>query len=485
MSTVKSIYRNLLFLSGGEIISKILQFILMVYAARLLDQASFGKFSFALSLSFIAIITADLGINQLLIREIARDKNNANKYFINAFVVKLIFALITYIFIILLLNGLNYPKDTRYVVYLIWIFTIISTFTDLFYSIFRAFERMFYDSLIKTLRMLILTSIGLYVLFKGYGVLTFSFVFIVVEALMVSVACIIAQKSFIKVKLDLSFKFMKDIVKTAFPLGIAFFFSSIYFYIDSIMLSKMKGDVQVAIYSVAYNLALAILFIPAVYTNAIYPVMSRYYKTSKEDLIYLYKKSFKYLYILGLPISAGLYILASRIIVFFYGKEYVGSVIALQIISWFLFIKFLNYLMAYALSSVDRQNSRMIGQGLTAVFNVVLNLILIPKLGYIGAAVSTFFTEIFLFLLYYWYVSKSLHSFNFFPILIKPLIATAAMVTFIIFASLRLFLIIPLSGAVYFAILLLLKTFERDDFEILKKMLKKSDVKEIPKTNSL
>ncbi|MEK6892290.1 MAG: flippase [Nanoarchaeota archaeon] len=485
MSTVKSIYRNLLFLSSGEIISKILQFVLMVYAARILDQASFGKFSFALSLSFIAVITADLGINQLLIREIARDKNNANKYFINAFIVKLIFALITWVFIIILLNALNYPKDTRYVVYLIWVFTIISTFTDLFYSVFRAFERMFYDSLIKVLRMIILTPLGLYVLFKGYGILVFSFVFIVVEILMVSLAYIIAQKKFIKIKLDLSFRFMKDIVKTAFPLGMAFFFSSIYFYIDIIMLSKMKGDVEVAIYSVAYNLALAILFIPAVYTNAIYPVMSRYYKTSKENLIYLYKKSFKYLYIIGLPISAGLYVLASRIIVFFYGNQYLSSVIVLQIISWFLFIKFLNFLMAYTLSSVDQQNSRMVGQGLTAVFNVVLNLILIPKMGYIGAAVSTFFTEIFLFILYYWYVSKSLHRFNFVPILIKPLIATAVMVTFIIYVNIRLFLIIPLAGLIYFAVIFLLRTFEKDDYKIVEKMFIKADIKETPKTNSL
>jgi len=480
MGAVKSIYRNLLFLISGEITSKILQFVLMVYAARILDRASFGKFSFAISLSFIAIITADLGINQLLIREIARDKKNANKYFINAFIVKLIFALITWLFIIVLLNALNYPKDTRYVVYLIWVFTIISSFTDLFYSIFRAFERMFYDSLIKTLRMVILTPLGLYILFSGYGVMAFSAVFIAVEVLMVCIACVIAQKKFIKVRLDLSFKFMKGIVKTAFPLGMAFFFSSIYFYIDSVMLSKMKGDVEVAVYSVAYNLALAILFIPAVYTNAIYPVMSRYYKASREDLIYLYKKSFKYLYIIGLPISAGLYILASRIIVFLYGNQYLGSVIALQIISWFLFIKFLNYLMAYALSSVDQQNSRMIGQGLTAVFNVALNLILIPKMGYIGAAVSTFFTEIFLFILYYWYVSKSLHRFNFVPILIKPLIATAVMVTFIIYANLRLLLVMPSAGLIYFAFLLLLKTFEKGDYEILGKMFKKVDVKEIP-----
>src|SRR3989338_9508913 len=140
MSVVKQIYKNLLFLSSAEVISKILQFVLMVYAAKILDQASFGKFSFALSLSFIAIIAADLGINQLLIREIARDKKDISRYFINAFVVKLSFAFVAYFFIIILLNALNYPPDTRYVVYAIWIFTIISTFTDLFYSVFRAFE---------------------------------------------------------------------------------------------------------------------------------------------------------------------------------------------------------------------------------------------------------------------------------------------------------------------------------------------------------
>ena len=88
MSTIRRIYKNIVFLSSAELISKIFQFVLMVYAARLLDKASFGKFSFALSLSFIAVIIADLGINTLLIREIARDKSKVDKYFTNAFVAK-------------------------------------------------------------------------------------------------------------------------------------------------------------------------------------------------------------------------------------------------------------------------------------------------------------------------------------------------------------------------------------------------------------
>ena len=485
MGAIRSISKNLLYLTSGELISKILQFILMVYAARLLDKPSFGKFNFALSLSFIVIIATDLGINQLLIREIARKKEDAGRYFMNAFVIKIFFSLLACIFIILLLNVLNYPKDTRNVVYAIWIFMIISNFTDLFYSVFRAFEKMFYDSLIKIVRMAILASIGIYILFKGYGVLAFSLAFIFVELIILLLAYLIASRKFIKINFDLDFKFMKNLVKTAYPLGVAFIFSSLYFYIATVMLSKMRGDVEVAVYSVAYNLALAILFIPAVYSNAVYPVMSRYYKTSKDNLIFLYKKSFKYIYIIGLPISAGLYILADRIIVFFYGKTYVGSIIALQIISWFLFIKFLNYFMAYMLSSVDQQRSRMVGQGLTAVFNVLLNLILIPKMGYKGAAVATFITEVFLFILYYIYVSRSVYSYNFIPILIKPLIATAIMSASIIFLDIRLFLIVPLSAIIYFAAIFLMGTFEKDDYEILKKMLVKTDVKGMPtKTDS-
>ena len=72
------------------------------------------------------------------------------------------------------------------------------------------------------------------------------------------------------------------------------------------------------------------------------------------------------------------------------------------------------------------------------------------------------------------YVSKSLYAYNFFPILIKPLIATAAMLAFIVYAGvLRLFFIIPLSALVYLASIFLLRTFDDDDYNILRKIFKK------------
>ncbi len=468
METARRIYKNAMYLGIAEVVSKILQFVIMLYAAKLLSKEYFGKFSFALSLSLIAIVLADLGINTLLVREIARKKETASKYFINAFLAKVILSFITYLLIVVFLNVLKYPYDTRLIVYIIWIFTILSSFTELFYSIFRAFEMMFYDAFLKILRMTLLTIFSLYVLFRGYGVFAFSYSFVFVEIIVLICAFVIAIKNFIKLDSMINMNIIKSLLKKALPFGLAFVFGSIYFYIGSVMLSKIRGDEEVAIYSVAYNFALAIIFIPTVYTNAIYPVLSRYYKESKEKLNLLYEKSFKYLYIIGLPISIGLYLLSARIIDFFYGKTYAGAVIALQVISWYLFIKFLNFLLGIMLSSTDNQNKRMLSQGATAIFNVVLNLALIPSIGYVGAAWSTFFTEIFLFLMYYWYVSKKLYFYNFSNILVKPIIAVLVMFLFIKFANLELFFTILFSAAVYFAVLLILKTFDKKDYLILK-----------------
>ncbi len=480
MGTARGIYKNTLYLGTAEIISKVLQFVVMLYAARLLSKEGFGKFSFALSLSFIAIVLADMGINTLLIRDISSNRENkklVNKYFANAAAIKLLLCIVTYALIELVLYLLNYPSDTKQIVRVVWAFSILSTFTDLFYSIFRSFERMHYDASIKTLRMVLLTAASLYVLFKGYGVLAFSFTFFIVEFAVIIVSGYFAFEKFIdfssaKISKLFDFSFMKSLFRKSLPFGLALVFGSIYFYIGSVMLSKARGDAEVAVYSVAYNIALAILFIPTVYTNAIYPVLSRYFKESKEKLVTLYERSFKYLYIIGLPISIGLYLLAGRIIFFFYGKTYSGSIIALQIISWYLFIKFLNFLLGTVLSAIDRQNQRMMGQGLTAGFNVVLNLLLIPKIGYVGAAWSTFATEIFLFILYYWYVSKNLHFYNFFKILAKPSIAVIAMLVFIRFTGFGLAATILFSALIYFAALFILRTLDEVDYSIFKSIFK-------------
>lgn len=476
MGTARRIYKNAMYLGTAEFVSKILQFVVMLYAARLLSQDNFGQFNFALSLSLIAVVLADFGINALLVREISRDKKSAGKYFFNAFLIKAVLSLATCFLIVAAVNVLEYPADAKHIVYIIWAFAILSTFTELFYSIFRAFEMMFYDALLKILRMALLTFSSLYVLFKGLGVAVFSYTFVFVEAIVVLLALFIAMKKFIRIEVVIDYSLVRFIIKRAFPFMLSAVFGAIYFFIGAVMLSKIKGDVEVAVFSAAYNIVLAILFIPTIYTNAIYPVLSRYYKEGRNELKTLYERSFKYLYIAGFPISIGLYLLADRIVYFLYGEAYLASVIALQVISLYIFIKFLNFHLGTVLSSIDRQGKRMFSQGIAALFNVLLNLLLIPELGYVGAAWSTFATEILLFATYYLYVSRSLYFYNFGSLLAKPAIAAAAMALFINVLDFGLLVTILLSAAVYFAALFILNALDKGDYIIIKSIFKNEKV---------
>ena len=103
-----------------------------------------------------------------------------------------------------------------------------------------------------------------------------------------------------------------------------------------------------------------------------------------------------------------------------------------------------------------------------------MNLILIPKMGFAGAAVATFVAEIILSVMYYFYVSKFLDFYNFIPILIKPLLATAGMVLLIKYSGLGILLLMPLSAALYFLLIFAMGTMEKDDYDIFKKIFRKN-----------
>ena len=248
MGTARRISRNTAYLAAAEMVSKVLQFVVMIYAARLLSQEDFGKFSFALSLSFIAMILADWGLNQLLVRTVARDKGGLEKYVANSIFLKIIFSALSGAFIVIVLNLFRYPQTTKGIVYIIWLFAILGTFTELLYSIFRAFERMEFDSLLKITRMAVLAAASITILALDKGVVAFSVSFVAVEAGVVLMGSLIVWRVFSRGRLSFSLldvAYMKSMLREALPFGLAILFGSLYFYISGFMLSVMEGDVAV------------------------------------------------------------------------------------------------------------------------------------------------------------------------------------------------------------------------------------------------
>jgi len=475
MSTIKKIAKNTSSLFIAQIITSILALILSIYVVRKLGDINYGKYSFALAFATFFSIFLDFGYNTLFIRNVSRDKSLINTYLNNIFFIRALLSIIIFIFLVITINILNYPLETKIIVYIFGIYFAIKTLSDVNKGIFRVFEKMEYEAIVRIISEITLLILGMSVLYLGYGLIAFVSVYLFTGIQELILGCLISEKKFIKSKTELDLSFFKKTAKIALPLVMLSFFSFVFVKIDTIMLSFMKGDAVVGWYSAAYALTYSFKPFPQMLITALFPLISYYYIYSKDSLKTTYEKSFKYMLLLGLPIALGITLLSDKIIILFYGEQFINSIIALQILSWDVLLIFLYNPFGAILVSMDRQNVMALIFCFTAVLNIALNLVLIPPFSYVGSAIATIVSEGILLIIYIYLLSKYLGKISFSKICIRPIIAVSLMGLFIYFCrliSINLFLIIALSTVLYFIILFLIKGITKEDIMLIKKILK-------------
>ena len=220
MNTVKTIAKNTGVLTISHVITSILGFFLLIYTARYLGEVEFGKYRFAISFTALFIIFANLGMDNFIIREIARNKNLTNEYLTNVSVIKLLLSFLTFGLIVLTINLMDYPEDTTYAVYLFGIYMILTSFALTFRAIFQAFERMEYDAAVMVIEQIILISLALFVLFSGYGLIELAYVYIFVGIVAVTLSFSIILIKIAKPKPTIDFSLWKTLIIGSIPFAL-------------------------------------------------------------------------------------------------------------------------------------------------------------------------------------------------------------------------------------------------------------------------
>lgn len=478
MDTIQRILKNVLSLFTNQIIIAILVFVFSIFVARFLGDVAFGKYSFAYTFPVIFLIFLDFGFETTLIRDVARDNSLASKYLANILLYKLLLIPFIFTLIILSINVMNYPDITKNLVYLMSVYIIFTSLSASFKVTFRSFEKMEYEAVISSFYSIFRTLLGILFLYLGYGLIEIGWIFVISTFLDLITSYLICRTKFVKPKLELDFPFLKKSFKYALPLGIFTVFSYIFVKIDTLMLSYMKGDAVVGWYNGAYNLVLGFSPIPQLLMMSIFPLLSYSYVSSKKSLQIAYKKSFKYLFILGLPISVGIFILSKDFITLFYGEQFLNSIEALKILTWDVILKFLYICAGYFLISTNNQKKMAILVIFSAILNIFLNLFLIPSFSYIGSGIATLITELFLLISYLIINSNNSLNLNIKKFLFQPIIACGFMALFLYqFPNIQLIEKIISSIFIYFIILFLTKGFSHDDLQLFKRLFKKNKTK--------
>ena len=435
----------------------------MIYLARVLGPGYFGKISFATALVAYFTLVTHLGLPLWGTREIARDSAHIKPYLGNIMLLRLGLAALSFLLLLVLLPVLHRPKELNILILLYGTGLFCSALTIDW--VFQGIEKMEFVGLSRALSAF--TFFGLVILFiKGQAQLFYVPCFQVAGLLFAALALIgIFIKTHGTFCLELNRNLSKKILKQALPLGFSIILIQIIYSIDIVMLGFIRSDVEVGYYNAAYKIILPLILVGSLYFDAVFPVLSKYYQSSKESLKQLQSYNARLMTIAALPLGITGSILAVPIIKQIYGAEYLQSTVAFQILIWAAALIYLNMIYARGMWACNLQNKYLkivLGQ---AVINIVFNFVLIPSYGIVGAGISTVIAE---FLGFFFYQ----HEFNkIVPVpihhyILKPILASLLIVLFLSFTK-HLNLIIVLGGvvSVYLATLFCIKGITKDDIK--------------------
>jgi O-antigen/teichoic acid export membrane protein len=470
MNGTQKLAKNTAILFISQLLSYILGFFYIIYSARYLGAEGFGILSFAIAFTGIFGVFMDLGLSTFTIREVSKDKKLASKFLGNTILIRFILSFFIFLIIVIFVNILSYPPTIKNVIYIITLSTVLAVSADIFNSIFQSYEKMEFRAIGQILNNFFLLTGALIAITFKFDVTGFAFAYLIANLIFFIYSATACINKFVLPKIEIDFYFWKWALLNSLPISFAILFSIIVFRIDTVILSFIKGNIAVGYYNASYKLIEALMAVPIVFSTAVYPVFSKLHTYSNDSLSFSYHKSFKYLVILGLPITAGSVAISDQIILFVYGTGFIQSSNALKILIWVIPIIYLTYVFRILLISINKQKLLIIILSICIIFNITTNILLIPYFSYLGSSLATVLTEFLSLILSVYFISKNICKIEIKKMVIKPLIASFSVFIIANHFKNNLLVAILLSTLVYFGILFVMKTFSKSDLIIFKRI---------------
>ena len=401
----QTIFKNTFWLAVAGGISKLLKFVLFVYVARILGATEYGKFTFALAFIGLFIIFADLGLSQIITREFAREKEKEKEF--SAIVsLKILLSLGT--FVLVLLGSFLVVADPviQKIIWILALCLLAGSFSQIIFAFFHARQKMEYHAFTVIFEALIVTGIGLFILFYYPSVENLSYSYLFASLIALIFVLIFFHFKIQPLFLSWDKSIWKKFLQMSWPLALVAALASIHNQIDSVMMGSLGQITQTGWYNAAYRI-IAVTLVPVGLVSAsFFPVLSRAFKETKEKLQKAWNYYMEIIIFIAVPLFIGGITLAPGIINFVYDSSYVPSILAFQILIIMAAIIFIYTPFYTLLIASDQQKKFAWVVFFGAIVNIALNLILIPKYSLYGAAFATVITHSLIFFLLFKFILK-------------------------------------------------------------------------------
>lgn len=458
-SSKQTVAKNIFWLFGSEISGRLLKMGLIIYAARMLGSDGWGLFSYAISVASLLIIFSDIGISDLVVREINQKKEGYRTFVSTALLLKIIMLLISTLLVIFISPLISHIPQAQTLFPLVALILFFDSMRELGLSVNRASEKMERDMVVKIITNATIFVLGVILLKIKLTPESIAVAYAIGSAVGFITIAIIIRKDLKTLISKINIKIFKLIIKTTWPFVFITLIGTIMGNIDIYMLGIWKNAGEIGLYSSVQRIQQFIIIIPSTIAVAVFPLMSRLANIDHKQFRIILEKIFSLIMLIGIPISLGGIILADQLVPLIFGQDYLGAIPILRILMLMLLFSFPLILLSNAIFAHNKQKKLVLVYSLGILANVLFNLLLIPKFGAVGSALATLVSTSII-TIFIWIKLKTISDFEIMPKLKKSFFATLIMI-FPIFIfkyfEINIIINIIISSIIYFFIILLLK----------------------------
>ncbi|MFH1843178.1 MAG: flippase [bacterium] len=396
MGATRVIAKNTFLLTLGLLAGRALAMVVWDKMTPILGPEGFGIWGLATDLSVILLTIANFGLGALITREVIRAKTMTLPIFWAALRIRWFIGAVGYLLLLAYTQFSGITPVAQAAVLITGISVFIEATSMACDGVLQAHEKVEYQAVGQLVSAVVYFGLAIWFLDAGHGLMGVIWANLLSR---VSRLLVMAPLMFLKTgpwrwrapeTEESPQPTLRWMMRLGWPLFLSTTFGILYFKIDVVMIMEFKGEIATGIYVLGHRMLDVLLIGPNLFATALFPALARSGADAKDDVVRLGERALRYMLFVIFPLTLLCTFVAPVIIgIFDSNGEFPHSIPIMRIVVWGLPLQAASCIFNRLLITAGREKDFVKIALLSLLVNVGLNLILIPRFSYYGAAVAT------------------------------------------------------------------------------------------------
>ena len=382
----RQLVRDYIALSGGELVSKLAGFAAFAYLARTLSPDSYGAVELAVALAMFFTLVVDFGFGPIGARELIRAPERAPELAAAIPAARIGITVLAILAMAACATLLDPPRPTRMLI-LIYAASLLAAPWNLNWLL-QGLDLLPWVSLAQAARMIVFALGVLLVVSSDEDLWRVGLVEGVAAATMAGYYLWIQRRRIAPLRLGARLGLVRHLTREAVPVGLGRILWAWNQYVATVLVAVRVGGAEIAWFGAAHRVVTSLGSFVYLYHFNLYPQVVRAASGGGPQLGALFGASFRVTAWLGVGVGLGGTLLAEPVCRFIFGAPFAAAAPALAVLSWILPASLLGSHARFTLIAYGHQRSELAANATGAVVVLALGMVLVGRLGALGAAIA-------------------------------------------------------------------------------------------------